>query len=74
MDMAKKAMTYHYFTRAMAVDLVSQLQGTASTGRHIDRVFLCGLQVPVYMRVFRMRLDLGYCERTKATVSQTSHL
>jgi hypothetical protein len=72
--MAEKAMTYHYLARAMPVDLVSQLQGTASTSRHIDRVFLCGLQVPVCMRVFRMRLDLGCRERARATVSQPSHL
>jgi hypothetical protein len=56
------------------MDLVSQLQGTASTGRHIDCIFLCRLQVPAYMWIFWVRLDLGCCERTEATVSHRSHL
>lgn len=56
--------TYHNLARPVPVDFIGQFQRASATFRHIDRVFLGGLQVPVHVRVLWVGRDFCGCERS----------
>lgn len=49
--------------RSMAMELVCDVDGTASALGHFDGLLLVRFKIPVRMWELRVRLDLGDCER-----------